>query len=129
VALTQLSALMRPGSVEEVRVCVEHAVELFLLQDEQMIEALTPHASQKPFTDGIRSWGVIWYCENLDVTCVCEPCEAYPKLAIMITNKVLRPHTKGGGFSKLLCGVVSEMRHVSGRDGLFSSKIQVGLGR
>jgi hypothetical protein len=97
-------ALMRPGSVKEVHVCVEHAVELFLMQDEQMIEAFTPHASQKPFTDGIGSWGVIRYCENLDVTCVCEPCEAYPKLAIMITNKVLRSLAKGRGFPKLLCG-------------------------
>jgi hypothetical protein len=33
---------LRPGSVEVVRIRVEHAVELLLMEDEQMIEALTP---------------------------------------------------------------------------------------
>jgi hypothetical protein len=66
-------------------------VALLLLQDEQMIEAFTPHASQKALTDGIRSRSVIWYCENLDVTHFRNPCEAHPKLAIMITDEVLRP--------------------------------------
>jgi hypothetical protein len=89
---------MGSGSVEEVHVRVEHALELSLLQDEQMVEAFTPHASQKPFTGRMRSWGVRRYGEHLNVTCVREPCEAYPKLAIMITNKVLRPLAKGRGF-------------------------------
>jgi len=38
---------MRPGSVEVVDIHVEHAVELLLLQDEQMIEALTPVLARK----------------------------------------------------------------------------------
>ena len=33
---------MRPGSVEVMYIRVEHAVELLLMQDEQMIEAFTP---------------------------------------------------------------------------------------
>ena len=53
-----LNALMRPGSVEVVRIRVEHAVELLLMEDEQMIEALTPDTSQEPLTDGIGSRGV-----------------------------------------------------------------------
>ena len=38
-----LDALMRPGSVEVVHIRVEHALELLLMEDQQMIEALTPH--------------------------------------------------------------------------------------
>ena len=46
---------MRPGLVEVLNVGVEHAVELLLMQDEQMIETLSTDTPQKPFTDGIRA--------------------------------------------------------------------------
>jgi hypothetical protein len=91
---------MRPGSVEVVPIRVEHAVELLLLQDEQMIEALTPYTSQESLTDGIRARGVRRRFENLNVTRLRNPSEAHPKLAVVITDEVLRPHTKGGGFPK-----------------------------
>ena len=73
---------------------------LLLMEDEQMIEALTSYTSQEPLTDGIRSRGVIRSFENLNVTCLGNPREGHPKLAIMITDEMLRPHTIGGGFSK-----------------------------
>ncbi len=37
-----LDALMRAGLVEVVYIRMKHTVELLLMQDEQMIEALTP---------------------------------------------------------------------------------------
>ena len=49
---------LRPGSVEVVRIRVEHAVELLLMEDEQMIEAFTSDTSQEPLTDGIGTRGV-----------------------------------------------------------------------
>ena len=72
------------------------------MQDEQMIEALTPYTAKEPLTDGIRAWGVIRSFKNLNVTRLRNTSEAHPKLAVVITDKVLRPHTKGGGFPKLL---------------------------
>jgi hypothetical protein len=57
--------LMRPGSVKVLHIGNEHPVELLLLQDEQMIEAFTPHACEKSFTGRIRSRSVIWYVEHL----------------------------------------------------------------
>src|SRR5712692_3088757 len=96
-------SLMRPGSVEVVHIRVEHPVELLLMQDEQMIEALTPYTAEEPLTDGIRARGVIRSFENLDVTRSGNPSEAHPKLAVVITDEVLRPHSKGSGFPKLLC--------------------------
>ena len=96
--------LMRSSPVEVVHIRVEHPVELLLMEDEQMIEALTSYTSQEPFTDGMRSWCVIRGFENLDVTRLSKPREAHPKLAIVITDEVLRSHAIGGGFSKRFGG-------------------------
>ena len=94
---------MGPGSVEVVQIRVEHALELLLIQDEQMIEALTSHTAKESLTDGIGARSVKRSFENLDATGLGNPREGHPKLAIVITDKILRPHTKGGGFPKLLC--------------------------
>ena len=67
-----------------------------------MIEAFTPHAAQKAFTDGIRSRGVIWGCEHLDATRVRNPSEARSKLTIVIPKKVFRPLSICRGFPKRL---------------------------
>jgi hypothetical protein len=65
-----------------------------------VIEALTPYTAEESLTDGIRARGVRRSCENLDVTRLRNPSEAHPKLAVVITDEVLRSHTKGGGFPK-----------------------------
>jgi hypothetical protein len=91
--------LMRSSSVEVVHICSQHPVKLLLMEDEQMIEALTSYTSQEPFTGGIRSRCIIRGFENLDVTRLSKPREAHPKLAIVITDEVLRSHAIGGGFS------------------------------
>ena len=95
---------MRPSLVEVLDIGVEHAVEALLMQDEQVIQALSTHTAKKPFTDGIRSRSVIRCSENLDVTCFRNPREAHPKLAIIITDEVLRSCSIGGGFPQPLCG-------------------------
>ena len=70
------------------------------MQDEQMIEALTPYTAQEALTDGIGARSVIRSFENLNVTCLHNPSKAHTKFAIVITDEVLLPHTKGGGFPK-----------------------------
>ena len=69
------------------------------MQDEQMIEALTSHTAQESLTAGIGSRGVIGGFEHLDATCLGNPREGHAKLAIVITDEVLRSHAIGGGFS------------------------------
>jgi len=91
-----LDPLMRPGSVEGVHIRVEHPVALLLMEDEQMIEALTSYISQEPLTDGIRSRGVIRSFENLDFTRISKPREAHPKLATVIMDEVLWSHAISG---------------------------------
>ena len=96
--------LMRPGLVEVEHIRVEHPVEVLLMQDEQMIEAFTPHASEKSFTGRIHARSVIRYGEHLDVTRLRNTGEVHPELAIIITDEVLRPLAISGGFPHLLCG-------------------------
>ena len=73
------------------------------MQDEQVIEALTPHTAQKPLTDGIGSRGVIGGLKHLDATGLGNPIEDHPKLAIVISDEIFRTQAIGRGFSKLLC--------------------------
>ena len=77
-------------------------MQLLLLQDEQVIESLATHAAQKMFTDGIGQWRVIGRFQDLDAASLGNPRESHPKLAIVISDEILRPHTKSRGFAKLL---------------------------
>ena len=95
---------LRPGSVEVVHIGVEHALELLLMQDEQMVEALTSDTTEEALADRIRSRGMIRRFENLDATRLGNLREGHSKLTIVITDEVLRSHTIGGGFPKLLRG-------------------------
>jgi hypothetical protein len=52
-------ALMRPDLVEVLDIGTKDTMQLLLLQDEQVIETLSPHTAQKPFTDGIGAWRLI----------------------------------------------------------------------
>ena len=86
---------MRSGSVEVVYIGIEDALELPLMQDQQVIEALTPDTAEEALTDSIGTRGVIGDFEYLDTTCLRHPSEGHPKLAIMITDKVLRTRCAG----------------------------------
>src|SRR5215472_8351318 len=48
-----LDALMRSCLVEVRHIGFHDQLELLLMQDEKVIETLSPHTPQKPFTDGI----------------------------------------------------------------------------
>ena len=94
---------MRSCLVEVVYIGIENPLELPLMQDKQMIEALTSHTAQEALTDGIGAWSVIRGFENLDATRLGNPSEAHTKFAIIIPDEVFRTYIKGGGFPKLLC--------------------------
>ena len=81
---------------------IEDALELPLMQDQQVIEALMLDTAEEALTNGIGTRGVIGCFENLDATCLGNPCEGHPKLAIIITDEILRTRAIGGGLPKLL---------------------------
>jgi hypothetical protein len=74
---------MRSCLVEVGCIRTQDAVELLLMQDEQMIEALTSHTAQESLTDGIGSRGVIGGFENLDATCLSNLREGHSKLVVL----------------------------------------------
>ena len=45
---------MGPDLIEVQNISIEGAVELFLMEDQEMIETFSPYAPQEAFTDRIR---------------------------------------------------------------------------
>ena len=88
--------LMRPCLVKVRHIRMEHALELPLLNNQQMVEAFLPHAPQKPLTDGVGSWCMNRRLEQLDAAGPRHTSEAGPKFGIVITNEILRYSSIGG---------------------------------
>jgi hypothetical protein len=63
-------------------------MELPLMEDQEMIQAFSPHAAQKTFTDGIGSWSPVRRSKHLDATCCCHSFKIRPELAIIIPNQI-----------------------------------------
>ena len=97
-------SLMWSGLIEVLDIRMKDTLQLFLLEDEQVIETLSPHAAQEALTDRIGTWGVIRCFQDRDVTRLSNPREGHAKLAIVITDEVLRTHAIGGGLPQLLHG-------------------------
>ncbi len=97
-----VDALMWSGSIEVLNIGAQDTLQLLLLQDQQVIEALPSHTAEEPLTDGIGSRGVIRRFKNLDAAGLGNPRKGHAKLAIVIPDEILRPHTKSRGFAKLL---------------------------
>ena len=83
---------------------MQDTMQLLLLQDEQVIETLSTHTAQKPFTDGIGPWRMIWRFEYLDAAGCGHASETGSKFAITITNEILRRLSIGSCLPQLLCG-------------------------
>ena len=84
-----LDPLMRSCLIEVDHIRIEHALELLLMQDQQMVQAFLSHTPQKAFADRVGSWGLNRRFEDLDRARFRYPSEARPELAIVITNQVL----------------------------------------
>jgi hypothetical protein len=97
-------SLMRSGLIEILEIGTQDTMQLLLLQDEQVIEALSPHAAHKPFTDGIGSRCLIGRFQDLDAAGCGHASETGSKLVITITDEVLRSHPIGRGLPQLLRG-------------------------
>ena len=94
---------MRSCLVEVAHIGIEHALELLLLQDQQVVQAFLPHTPQKSLTDGIGSWGMIGRFEDLNAARCGHVGETGAKFGIIIPNQVLGCLSIRGGFPYLLC--------------------------
>ena len=94
---------MRSSPIEVGDIAIEHALELFLMQDQQVVQAFLSDAPQKAFANGIGSWRMNRRFEQLDATGHRHSAETGSILAVVITDQILGGLSIGGGFSKLLC--------------------------
>src|SRR5215831_10432174 len=93
---------MGPCPIEVGDIAIEHALELFLMKDQQVVQAFLSYAPQKPLTDRIGSGSVIGGLEQLDATGPRHSLETGSILAVVITDQIFRPLPIRGRFSQLL---------------------------
>ncbi len=93
---------MRSCLVEVGHIRIEHALELLLLKDQQVVQTFLSDTPQETLTNGIGSWRMNRRLENLDATCPRHPNKAGPKFAVVITDQVLRGLSIRSGFSQVL---------------------------
>ena len=97
-----MNPLMGSGPIQVRTIPLEHALELLLVKDQQVVETCLSHTSQEAFTNRIGSGSVKRYVKNLNRTGYRHPSETGPKFAIVIADQILRCLPKGRGFSELL---------------------------
>jgi len=95
-------ALMRSGSIEVLDIGMQDTMQLLLLEDEKVIETLSTHAAQKPFTDCIGSWCVVRRGEHLDAAGCGYASETGSKFVITIANELVRRLSIGSRLPQLL---------------------------
>ena len=93
---------MWPSLIVVHNIGLEETVKLFLLQDQEMIQAFSPDASQKAFTDGICSWRPVRRSKHFDTTCCCHSCKMLPEFAIIIPDQICWGLPVRCGLSQLL---------------------------
>ena len=81
---------------------MEHAVELLLLKDQQVIEAFLPHAPHEALADRIGSGCMIRRLQYLDAAGCGHARETGPQCVVVLANQVLGCVPIRGGFSQLL---------------------------
>jgi hypothetical protein len=96
-------ALMRSDLIEVLHIGLKDTIQLLLLEDEKMIEALSSHTQEKPFTDRIGPRRMVGHFEHLNAAGCGYASETGSKLAITITNEIFRRLSIGGCLSQLLC--------------------------
>ena len=124
--------------VEVAHIGMEHALELLLVEDQQMVEAFLSDAPQEALADRIGSGCMNRRLENLNATGCRHASKARPEFVIVITNQVLGCLSIGRGFSQLLRhpgigrrACHSDMDHPSGlefneEEGKERSKEEIG---
>src|SRR5690349_673136 len=89
--------LMRSSLIKVPNIAHEKPRELFLIEDQKMIQTFPPHAPQKAFTHSIGLWSMVLCSKHFDATCCCHSCKMLPKFAIIIPDQVF------GSFSIWSC--------------------------
>ena len=79
---------MGSSLIKVENICIEEAMELLLLDNEEVIQAFSPHTTQKTFANGIGLRGLIRGSKHLDATGFRYSCKMLPEFPIIIPNQV-----------------------------------------
>ena len=82
---------MRSSLIEIQDICPEEAEELLLMEDQEVIQAFSPHTSQKALTDGIGLWRMVWRPKHLDAARCRDAGKNRSEFAIIIPNQIFWP--------------------------------------
>ena len=97
-----MDPLMRSCPVEVHHILIEHALQLLLAEDQQMVKALLSYTPQEAFADRIGLWRMIGRFEDLNCTRCRHVSKARPKFAIVSTNQIRWRLPIGSSFPELL---------------------------
>ena len=90
---------MRSGLVEILHMFFNHPIEMALTQDQHVSKALTPHATQESFADGIGVWRAIGRFQNFNFARRGHLGESLTMFAIAISNQETRMLAESCGLS------------------------------
>jgi len=95
--------LVWPRRVEVCAVRPEHAAQLTLVQDEQVVEARAPDAAEEPLADGIGARGPHGRAQHLDAAPSRDARELRAKRGVVVTDQEARPRAEGRRLTQVLC--------------------------
>ncbi len=88
--------------VEVPLVFFHHAVQMSIAQDQDMVQALPPHAIQKSFTDRVCLRCSVWCPHHLNPCPYSYPRKGSTILAVIVPNQEARPLSEGRRFPQML---------------------------
>jgi hypothetical protein len=100
-----VNALMRPLLIEVVGISGDDAMQLMLVENEEVVGTLTLKRTHESFAQGIGSRGFGWGVDGFDARALEQTLELETKLAIVVMNEVFRPFAPRGGFANLLMSI------------------------
>jgi len=96
-------ALMRARMIHVVHVLGEHSPQVSFTEDQQVVQAFTPHTAQKAFTDCIRLGCLRGCVQDCDSGCVLDLTEHGSELVVIVADQEARPGAPRRGIPQLLC--------------------------
>jgi len=80
--------LMGAGLIEVDNIPFEKPGELFLMENQEMIQAFSPHASQKAFANAICLGSSVWRSKYFDTTGGRHACEIRTEFPVVIPKQI-----------------------------------------
>ena len=94
--------LMGSSLIKVQCISPEEARELFLMENEEVIQAFSSHASQKAFANGIRLRSSKWRSKHLNPTGCGHSRKTCPKFLVIIPDEIFGRLPVWSRFSQLL---------------------------